>query len=386
MAESNGGRPVAAGKILICVTEDWFALSHFKPLIRALVAIAREVVVVTRSSGRVDEITALGARVTEFDFQRSSVNPAAEWATAGRLAALFRTEQPDAVHLIALKPIVLGGLAALRVNVPRVGVHMTGLGLLAVQTSPKAAVVRRIALTVVASLLRRPSTHLFVENRDDLATLRRRAADPGHRVTILGGAGVDPDYFTAQSPPANAIPIAAYVGRMIMTKGVDILLAAQLDVAAQGVPLAIELYGKIDDGNPEAILPDQIAAWEKAGRARWFGHVTDVRTVWDHADIFVMAPRGGEGLPRALLEAAASGRPLVVTDVPGCREFVRDGVEGFVVPPQNHARLAAALATLAQDAPLRARMGAAARARLLEGFTEAHVMAAIQQAYRQHPA
>ena len=369
------------------MTEDWFALSHFKPLIRALVAITREVVVVTRSSGRIDEIAALGARTIEFDFQRSSLNPLSQAVAVRNLARLLRAERPDAVHLIALKPIVLGGLAALRARVAHVGVHMTGLGLLAVQTSAKAAIVRRIALTVTGVLLRRPSTHLFVENRDDLAHLRRAAADPGARVTILGGAGVDPEHFVAQPRPGTYgvtdHPIAAYVGRMIMTKGVDIVMAAQGLLAARGVTLGFELYGKIDADNPEAITSEQIAAWEREGRARWFGHIDDVREVWKRADICVMAPRGGEGLPRALLEAAASARPLVVTDVPGCREFVRNGIEGFVVPPDDPAVLADALQTLLLDKTLRDRMGAAARQRVLDGFTEDHVMAAVQQAYRR---
>jgi glycosyltransferase involved in cell wall biosynthesis len=158
-------------------------------------------------------------------------------------------------------------------------------------------------------------------------------------------------------------------------------MAAEALLAARGVPLAIELYGKIDADNPEAISEQQIAAWQREGRARWFGHIADVREVWKRADIFVMAPRGGEGLPRALLEAAACGRPLVVTDVPGCREFVRNGIEGFVVPPNDPSALADALATLIMDGALRERMGTAARLRVLDGFTEADVMGAIQKAY-----
>jgi glycosyltransferase involved in cell wall biosynthesis len=252
-----------------------------------------------------------------------------------------------------------------------------------VQATPKVAVVRRIALAVTGMLLRRPTTHLFVENGDDLEMLRRAAADPGERVTILGGAGIDPDHFIAQPWPHAAKPVAAYVGRMIMTKGVDTLMAAERHLAAAGVPLVLELYGRIDPDNTEAIARRDIDAWERDGRAHWFGHVEDVRDVWRRAEIFVMAPRGGEGLPRAMLEAAASARPLVVTDVPGCRTFVRHGIEGFVVPPQDPVALADALKALAADRALRQRMGQAARARVVDGFTEHHVMRAAQSAYRR---
>ena len=110
--------------------------------------------------------------------------------------------------------------------------------------------------------------------------------------------------------------------------------------------------------------------------------MTDVADIWRRADIFVLASRGGEGLPRALIEAAACGRPLVVTDVPGNRDFVRDGVEGLLVPPDDPARLAEALARLASDADLRRRMGMAARQRVLSGYTESHVKHSVLEAYR----
>ena len=124
-----------------------------------------------------------------------------------------------------------------------------------------------------------------------------------------------------------------------------------------------------------------LTAWCAQHEARWLGHVADVQEVWRHADIFVLPARSREGMPRALLEAAACARPLVVTDVPGCRHFVRDGVEGFIVPPEDAEALADALERLARDPELRLRMGEAARLRLLHGFTEAHVKQSLRAAY-----
>jgi glycosyltransferase involved in cell wall biosynthesis len=147
------------------------------------------------------------------------------------------------------------------------------------------------------------------------------------------------------------------------------------------VPIRLELYGDADSDNAEAVALAELSAWCTQCDARWFGHVADVREVWRHADVFVLPARSREGMPRALLEAAASARALVVTDVPGCRHFVRDGVEGFVVPPEDPDALAAALERLAHDAGLRRRMGEAARLRLLQGFTEAHVKQSLRAAY-----
>jgi glycosyltransferase involved in cell wall biosynthesis len=181
--------------------------------------------------------------------------------------------------------------------------------------------------------------------------------------------------------PSNAVAVAAFVGRLVRPKGVDVLLEALNRLEQRGVPLSLELYGDTDADDPEAVAGAELSAWCTKHAARWFGHVGDVREVWRHADIFVLPARNREGMPRALLEAAASARALVVTDVAGCRHFVRDGVEGFVVPPEDPEALAEALARLAHDGELRHRMGEAARLRFMQGFTEAHVKQSLRATY-----
>ncbi len=389
MASGGTNRGVRAGgaandappKVMLCITEDWFALSHFKPLIRALAGITRELVVVTRSSGRVAEIEALGARVVELDYLRSTAHPLKVWQAARALRKIIGIEKPNCIHLVALKPIVTGAMALAVNRQPSVAIHLTGLGLLSIASTPREKVVRRIATAAVRTLLRRPRSWLFVENEDDLAVITKQAAAAADHVTVLGGAGVDPDVFSSQPPPANDPPTVAFVGRMIRSKGVDTLVEAARLAQSSGTSLRLELYGKIDHGNPEAFTEAEIRVWESNSLTRWHGHVDDVRQVWSRSDIFVMAPLGGEGMPRAMLEAASCGRPLIVTDVPGCRTFVRNGVEGFVVPTADPQALADAIRQLATDPHLRARMGAAARERVLSAFTEAHVMTDVTRAY-----
>jgi glycosyltransferase involved in cell wall biosynthesis len=382
IAERRASDEPRFARILLLVTEDWFVLSHFKPLVAVLREFAREVAVVTRSSGRTAEIEALGARVIEFDYRRSSTNPAVEMASAMGLARILKAENPDVVHLIAMKPIVLGSAAlALSGTHPAV-VHMTGLGLLGFTDKPLLRLYRAGSMRLIGQTIRKPSSFLLVENTDDLEFLQAQGVDPGPRFGVLPGAGLDPDAFPALPPPRNEPPSAAFVGRLIRSKGVDILMSAFERLEAQGSPLRLELYGP-SDLNPDAIAPDLLETWCKAHNARWPGRTSNVREVWQHADMFVLPARGGEGMPRAMLEAAACARPLIVTDVPGCRHFVRDGVEGLVVPPNDVAALAEALHRLASDRELRERMGAAARRRLLEGFTEAHVKDVLRSAYRR---
>lgn len=376
--------PKAYGKILVLVTEDWFALSHFQPLLRTLVELAGDVVVTTRSSGRLGEIEALGCRTIDFDFRRSSLKPLDQAAVVRNLARLIAAEKPAVVHAIAMQALVVTGLALkFSPRVPHTVLHLTGLGFLGISNSRAARLVRPFAMRVLGGVLRQPGNWLLAENLDDVAYLRDGGADADERLTILGGAGIDPDAYPAQPPANNSVPVAAFVGRMIRSKGVDVLVEAQRRLAGRGIPLALSLYGKTDDDNPEGVPRAEIEAWTRQGGVTWHGHVSDIRDVWAHADIAVLPAITREGLPRAVLEAASSARPLVVTDVPGCRHVVRHGVDGLIVPPSDPAALASALERLINDPALRSAMGASARARVLDGFTTGHVRDGIRDAYRR---
>jgi glycosyltransferase involved in cell wall biosynthesis len=160
-------------------------------------------------------------------------------------------------------------------------------------------------------------------------------------------------------------------------------VAAHALLAARGVTVRLHLGGTPDPANPRAIPQSQIDAWDATPGIDCRGRITDAAAFWREANFAVVPSRGGEGLPRALLEAAATARALVVTDVPGCRYFVRNEIEGLIVPPDNPAALAAAIERLVLNPDLSARMGAAARARLLDGFTEQHVAKAATSAYRR---
>ena len=368
-------------KILVCITEDWFALSHFRPLMRTLAGLADEVVVACRSSGRMGEIGALGCRTIDFDFQRSSLQPMVQADVVRRLVRLIRDEQPDVVHAIAMQMLVVTRIATRMAHVPHTVLHLTGLGFLGISEGVVARVIRPLAIRQLAYTLRAPGSWLLAENPDDVAFLREGGADAGARLTILGGAGIDEREFPAQPPTGNVRPVAAFVGRMIRSKGVDVLVDAQRRLSDRGIALDVALYGKTDDDNPQGVPQAELDAWARQGGVTWHGHVSDIRSVWARSDIAVLPAITREGLPRSVLEAAASARPLIVTDVPGCRHVVRDGIDGMIVPPSDSAALADALARLVGDIALRERMGAAARERVLSGFTIAHVEAGIREAY-----
>lgn len=365
---------------------------------RILVGLADEVVLLARNTGQHPEIEALGVRVVDFDYQRKDMNPLRSAANVAKLTAILRKERPDVVHLIAMKPIVIGGLAARLARVPATVVHMTGLGYLVTSETARVRNVRQLVLKHIAQVINKPGNWLLCENPDDLAFLKANGARPDARVTVLGGAGIDEAAFQPLPPPSNEVPVAGYAGRMLHSKGVDTLVEASRILAQRAVPLNVALYGRLDEDNPEAITAQEIAEWTAgdaagqaaSGRIAWHGHVDDLRQVWESCDIFVLAAKMREGMPRAMLEAAAFARPLIVTDIPGCRHFVREGIEGRIVQPDDPGALADAIEALAKNPALRHRMGQAARERLLDGFTENQVTQAIGQAYvklaEQRPA
>lgn len=379
--DDSGASGQRCGKILLLVTEDWFALSHFKPLIATLRGIADEVVLATRSSGRFGELEALGARVVPFDFRRSSLSPFEQAGTVRRLARLIRDEAPDVTHAVAMQPMVLAATALRLAPQCRVVMHLTGLGFLGISEGLAARVIRPLAFTALSGILSRDDAWLIAENPDDRDYLTENGIPIGNRSTVLGGAGIDVSAYPALPQPQSRPVSAAFVGRIIRSKGIEVLAEAARYLHASKHDLDLRLYGKIDHDNPDAIRSSQLDGWQRDGLLDWRGHVADVREVWVDTHICVLPAITREGMPRAVLEAAASARPLVVTDVPGCRHFVRDGIEGRVVPPGDAQALAHALAELTSDHALRAEMGKAARARVLDGFTLAHVQAGIRCAY-----
>lgn len=380
----EGGSAPLFDRILVLITEDWFTLSHFKPLLAELRTLAREVVVATRSSGRLGEIEALGVRPVAFDMQRGSFKPWKLSAVRRRLASLIDAERPQIIHAISLQPMLLTSLAAQAAEhkPSAIVLHVTGLGYVAASRSAKAWLTRNLIFRIIRHATHKARVWLLAENPDDLATAIGYSLGCAERSTIVPGAGVDPTEFAALPPPRRDVPRAAYVGRLIRSKGVDVLVAAHKLLQERGVKLELELCGAPDDHNPDAVTRGELAEWQRRPGLRCRGHVSDVRSVWREADIAVVPTLGGEGIPRALLEAASCARPVIASNVSGCNHFLRDGVEGELVPPGDVGRLADALERLAKAPELRARMGAAARERVLAGFTTAKVRKDIRDTYR----
>jgi glycosyltransferase involved in cell wall biosynthesis len=316
--------------------------------------------------------------VIPLEAERRSLNPMAAGYAAGQLASILRAEKADIVHCIALKPILIGGFAAAMAGVPRRIFALTGLGFLGARSGIAGRLARQTVRILVRGLATR-QTHYLFENADDPGIL---GLDPdGPTVTVVGGAGVDPERLRPEPLPLQPPLRVAVVARMLWSKGIDLAVEATSIARSRGASVELSLYGAPDPSNPKAVPEGTLRSWSGREGIVWHGPTSDPAAVWRDHHVCCLPSRGGEGLPRTLLEGAACGRAIVTSDVPGCRALVRDGVEGRLVPPDHADALADALVALAADAALVARMGAAARARILDGFSERDVMAAVQRLY-----
>lgn len=371
----------ATRKILFIATEDWFFASHFLPMARAAREMDCEVVVVARERQHRGLIQATGARLVALEAERGSVSPLPLWRNIRALRQVLAREKPDLVHCIALRSIALGGLAARLEGIERRVYAVTGLGFLGARQDYLGEMARFGVRTGLQLALNGPKAHYLFENPDDPVTL---GLDPGDKntVTIVGGAGVDPLLFMPEPlPPSRPLKVA-FVARMLWSKGVDLAVAAVVKARTAGVNIELSLYGAPDPSNPKAIPEDTLQSWGSLPGIRFRGPTRDISAVWRDHHVCCLPSRGGEGLPRTILEAAASGRPTITTDVPGCRSFVRDGVDGLVVKAGDADALSQGLIMLARAPMLVDSMGRAARERVLAGFTERDVMDDLKALYR----
>ncbi|MCY4120448.1 MAG: glycosyltransferase family 4 protein, partial [Acidobacteria bacterium] len=246
-------------------------------------------------------------------------------------------------------------------------------GFVPASPSLKARLLRPLVLGGLRLVLRGRSSVVLVQNPDDRAVIARLGVAPD-RIAMVRGNGVDLERFAPGPEPDGPVRVSL-VARLIREKGVDEFVAAARAIRRQRDDVVFTLVGDPDGGNPSAVPVEQLRAWQDEGVVEWRGFTDDVPAVWAASHVAALPSFYGEGVPKSLIEAAACGRPIVTTDMPGCREIGRDGVNALLVPPRDAGALAAAISRLADDPSLRARLGAAGRRIAEHEFSDARVAA-----------
>ena len=352
-------RPV----LLYVVNATWFFVSHRLELARRARDRGFDVHLAAAPDDTVAQVAAAGIQVHPIPFARGE-GSGSDLDALRALWSLYRSLRPGIVHHVTLKPVLYGSLVARALGVPRVVNAVTGLGTLYLAQGPGAALRRDLVLRALRAGCNRAAVTMLFQNADDLEAYR--AAGISAKAAIIPGSGVDLDAFRPTPVPPGP-PLVILPARMLRDKGVVEFAEAAGAIRRGRIAARFALVGGLDPGNESALSRETIETWVAAGDVEWWGHRADMAEVLRQAAI-VCLPSYREGLPRALIEAAAAGRCIVTTDVPGCREVVRDGIEGLLVPARDSAALAHALARVIGDPGLRDTLAAAARVRAAQEF------------------
>ena len=364
-------------KLLFVVTEDWYFVSHRLSIAMAAREAGYDVAVATRARKHVEMIQRAGVRVLPFELSRRAGNPVLELL---KLLSLYRREHPDIVHHVALKPVFLGALAARLAGIPAQVNAVAGLGWLFISQGRKARWLSLSIRWILARLLNTPHCRVIVQNPDDAELLKEAGVTESY-LRMIRGAGVDTSEFSPFPEPPEPICVVL-ASRILWDKGVSEFVKAARQLKKEGVKASFILVGNPDLDNPASVPEATLNAWQKEEVVEWWGHRDDMVPIF-HAAHIVCLPSYREGLPKVLLEAAACGRPIVTTDVPGCRAVVREGENGLLVPARNAQALSEALRCLIKNPELRAQMGRRSREIMLKDFSSEKVIAQTLSVYKE---
>jgi glycosyltransferase involved in cell wall biosynthesis len=355
----------SAAKVVFFVSEDWWFCLHWLNLAHRLKERGHEITIICNVGTDRERIELAGFKVVPLRLDRSGLNVLNDVRIASDLMAFLRRERPALIHCVGMKPILIGTLAARLIGGIRILNHFAGLGYLFSSSHLKARLLRPVVMLGMRAAFSGHEVHLVTMNRTDRDVLMRWKLNKPDHTHVIGGTGLDlaryPVLPFPKSGPKDGPVTIAITTRMIEDKGLAGLVEAFRRVRARFPNTELLLVGKQDGRNPTAIPEEQLRAWDREPGIRWLGHVDRVaEQVWARAHIAVL-PSRREGLPVSLLEAAACGRPMVATDVPGCREVVIDGETGLLVPLGDVQALADALEKLVASEELRQCLGAGAR-------------------------
>lgn len=371
-------------KILLVANTGWYLYNFRLPLLKALRARGAKVVLVSPWDQYVEKLQAEGFWWIDLDLVRKSTNPFLEIYTIFRLVLIYLVEKPDIVHHFTIKCVLYGTFAAKFSGVKNVVNAITGLGYIFINQSLKAKVIRLLTKPLYYFALNARRCKVIFQNLDDLSLLVREGLASPEKSILIRSSGVDSQKFKLSlSELSVAEATVLLASRIVGDKGVYEYVEAAKWLRAQGHQTKFKLAGALYPGNPTAITQEEIELWESQGIVKWLGHVDNIEEVIAEADVVVLPSHGGEGVPKILLEAAAMGKPLVATDVPGCRDVVDSGVNGYLVPPKEFKLLANAIDNLLGDGKLRQRMGRVGREKVLKSFNVIDVVNKTIDVYQQ---
>jgi glycosyltransferase involved in cell wall biosynthesis len=376
-------------RLLFVVNEAYFFMSHRLALAKAAQCSGFEVHVAAPEDHvwapdgfSTNEIVQAGFTFHNIPLSRRGKNPFQDIVSLIALVKLFFGLRPDLLHLLTIKPVVYGGIAARLAGLKSVVCTVTGLGQVFVATGPVSTLLRQAVILLYRLATKHKNTRVIVQNKGDRSKLVETGAVSETKVRLIRGSGVSTDAF--KFAPDDAFPpVVVLPSRLIWEKGVGVFAEAARILKKQSINARFALVGDTQPSNPRAVPADVINEWVEEGILEWWGRQTDMPRIYEKASIVCLPSIYGEGVPKVLIEASASGRAIVTADNPGCTEIVQNDINGLVVPPNDPASLAQALKQLILDSETRRAMGERGREIVLAEFSEEQVISETLQVYKE---
>ena len=344
-------------KIILFANTDWYLYNFRLPLAHTLRDEGHELLLLSPAGNYASQIQASGFRWQAFELSRSGINPVSEIFTILRLAWLYRREKPDLVHHFTSKCVLYGSLAARLAGVRRVVNAVTGMGYVFTRKNLFTFAIKPFVILLYKIALR--NSRVIFQNQRDLDYFTGHHLVDADLCTLIPGSGVDITKFKPMLQPGGD-PLVVLPARMLWDKGIGEFVQAATIIKRKGIKAHFVLVGTPDKGNPSSIPESQLDSWAKSGLVEIWGWFEDMVSVYQKASV-VCLPSYREGLAKSLIEAAACGRALIASDIPGCREVVKDGINGFLVPPKQVNLLAEAIEKIILNKELQERMGVESR-------------------------
>ena len=367
-------------RLLFVVNDFAFFLSHRSEIGRRAAGAGYDVHVAAPGVPP-PELAERWVQAETISLSRRGTNPLAELRSVIELVRLFHRLKPDVVHLVTIKPVLYGGVAARAARVPGVVSAISGLGTLFTAKDARSCLLRWIVELGYRVALNHRNQRVIFQNPDDRDALIHCHGVESDRVVLIRGSGVPLREYPFRPEPVET-PVVVFAARLLREKGVEEFVAAARILQDRDVRARFWLVGDPDPGNPSSVRAEEVQAWGEQGFVKVLGHRPDIAELFSQAHV-VTLPSYREGLPKVLIEAAACGRAVVTTDVPGCRDAIEPDRTGLLVPARDALALADALQALIEDPERRRRMGQAGRDLAEREFAIDKVVGAHLAIYRE---
>lgn len=368
-------------KLLFLVNVDWFFISHRLPIAITALKHGYEVHIATSITNKQAELESYGLVVHPLSISRGKTSISNEISTLWKIIQTIKQIKPDLLHLVTIKPVLYGGLAARFCQTKGIVAAISGLGYV-FTTTGKTSTIRRWLISFIYRLaLKHSRLKVIFQNHDDQKILSKAAKLAHTQSVIIPGSGVDLSIFAVHPEPLDPL-VVVMAARLLSDKGVREFVEAATQIHELHPNIIFQLVGAIDLDNPASITQQQIEDWQKNTPIQLLGQRSDIPELFSKAHIVVL-PSYREGFPKVLIEAAACGRAVITTDVPGCRDAIISGQTGLLVPVRNTKALAEAIKRLIENKTLRQQMGKAGRKLAEERYTIEQVVARHLAIYQE---